>query len=355
MKPAGRLWQVAFASNGSEGSLNSPTPLQRSSSRVRSGLKRLINGPAATYVHVARHALAQQRKARRDFEYDAPSVADLRAVMTDDLPETIDDMRAYLADRIEVVQERIHRDHTDMWAVYWVDNRPRPENFCRARLVEQISNQLPDSIRLEPEAQMSGQRRADLVASRNAIRLPVEIKGQWHRDVWHAASDQLDARYAREWRAGGCGVYVVLWFGDVQGKQLYRHPDGVAPPETPRELQRAAVRADSGGATLADRRGRDRCHASAGRRLKTLRPGSRLRFHDSATARSRWPRGLRRWLVVGTGQRCARCLVHGVHRDLHGMLRGTGDPSGIALRTLRAQGIQRLHSTDAWNPMCSAA
>ena len=74
-------------------------------------LQRLINGPATTYVHVARHALGQQRKARRDFEYDAPNIADLRAVMSDDLPETVDDMRAYLADRIEVVQERDSRRH----------------------------------------------------------------------------------------------------------------------------------------------------------------------------------------------------------------------------------------------------
>ena len=124
-----------------------------------------------------------------------------------------------------------------MWAVYWMGNRPRPENFCRNRLVEQISNQLPDSIRFEPEAHMPGERRADFVASRNAIRLPVEIKGQWHRDVWDAASEQLDAHYAREWRAGECGAYIVLWFGDVRNKQLRRHPDGLARPETPRELQ----------------------------------------------------------------------------------------------------------------------
>ena len=41
VKPAGRRWQVASASNGSEGSLNSPTPLRRSSSRVRSGTHRV--------------------------------------------------------------------------------------------------------------------------------------------------------------------------------------------------------------------------------------------------------------------------------------------------------------------------
>ena len=56
-------------------------------------------------------------------------------------------------------------------------------------------------------------------------------------EVWDAASEQLDARYAREWRAGECGVYIVLWFGDVRNKQLRRHPDGLARPETPRELQ----------------------------------------------------------------------------------------------------------------------
>ena len=74
-------------------------------------------------------------------------------------------------------------------------------------------------------------------ASRDAIGLPVEIKGQWHRDVWNAASDQLDANYARDWHAQGRGVYVVLWFGDVPGKQLPGHPDARERPLTPETLR----------------------------------------------------------------------------------------------------------------------
>ena len=37
-------------------------------------LRRLVDGPAMSYADTARHALALQRKARRDFEYTAPRV-----------------------------------------------------------------------------------------------------------------------------------------------------------------------------------------------------------------------------------------------------------------------------------------
>ena len=200
-------------------------------------LQRLINGPAATYADTARHSLSTQRKLRRDFEYTAPRVEEIRAVLTDDLPETIDDMRAYFADRIHTTRERIQHANTDTWAVYWMGDQPRNETFCRDRLIEQLSVHLPEAIRIEPEGHMPVQRRADFVVTRNEIGLPVEIKGQWHRDVWDAASDQLDAHYAREWRAQGRGVYIVLWFGGVPGHQLPRAPAPLDRPTTAQELQ----------------------------------------------------------------------------------------------------------------------
>ena len=67
--------------------------------------------------------------------------------MANDLPETIDDMRAYFADRIETLQAGMRGSNTDMWEAYWAeDGRPRQENFCRNRLIEHISRQLPPSI-----------------------------------------------------------------------------------------------------------------------------------------------------------------------------------------------------------------
>ena len=213
----------------------------RPSPDATDALQNLIADHAPSYTDTAKHALTLQRRARRDFEYAAPTVGQLRAVMAKQLPETIDDMRAYFADRIEILQERMQASNTDMWEAYWTEDGPRGENFCRNRLIEYISGQLPQSIRFEPEMHMPGQMRADIAAIRNALGLPVEIKGQWHRDLWDAASDQLDANYVRDWHAEGRGVYVVLWFGDVRGKQVPGHPEGLERPETPEGLRKMLI------------------------------------------------------------------------------------------------------------------
>lgn len=211
------------------------------SAEATEALQSLINDDAHTYADTARHALTLQRKARRDNEYIAPSVDQLQAVMADALPETIDDMRAYFADRIQTVKERMHGSNTDMWEAYWAGAKPKGENYCRNRLVEHISGQLPASIRFEPEMHMPGQKRADIAAIRNSIGLPVEIKGQWHKDVWSAAVDQLDAKYTRDWHAEGRGAYIVLWFDNVPKKQLPKHPEGLDRPKTPQALRQMLI------------------------------------------------------------------------------------------------------------------
>ena len=214
----------------------------RPTSEATEALQRLVGAHAPSYVDTLKHALAQHLRLRRDAEYRPPAINQLQAVMANGLPESIDDMRAYFADRIEDLQEMIRGSNTDMWEAYWKDKeKPRGENFCRNRMIEHISGRLPESIRFEPEFHMPGQKRADIAAIRNAVGLPVEIKGQWHRDVWNAASDQLDANYARDWRAEGRGAYVVLWFGDVPRRRLRRHPDGLGRPKSPEALRQMLI------------------------------------------------------------------------------------------------------------------
>ena len=214
---------------------SNPTP------EATEALECLIANHTPSYGDLMKHALALQCRARRDSEYTAPTLGQLRAVMGDELPETIDDMRAFFADRIADLQGRIRGSNTHMWEARWVDGKPRNETFCRDRLIEHISRELPESIRFEPEMHMPGHTRVDIAAIRNRIGLPVEIKGQWHPEVWNAASDQLDAKYARDWHAQGRGVYIVLWFGDCPNKQLPRHPKGLGPPETPRRLKKLLI------------------------------------------------------------------------------------------------------------------
>ena len=204
-------------------------------------LQRLVAEHDLTFADRLKHALALQRRARRDHEYAGPTVDQLRAVMIVGLPETIDDMRAWFLDRLENLQRRLRGSNTDMWEAYWGEKAPRHENFCRNRVIEHIAGLLPPSIRLEPEAAMPRRRRADIAVTRNQIRLPVEIKCQWHKDVWTAASNQLDSRYTPDWQAERCGVYIVLWFGNVPKKKLPRHPEGLERPKSPEELGRMLV------------------------------------------------------------------------------------------------------------------
>jgi hypothetical protein len=204
-------------------------------------LQQLLSGAAITYADTLRHALALQRRLRRDHEYAPASIAQIQSVASNALPETVDDMRAYFGDRVATVQARMHATNTDMWEAYWDGSKPRNENFCRNRLVEHISGQLPPSIRFEPEMHMPNQKRADIAAIRERIGLPVEIKGQWHSEVWGAPVEQLAAKYARDWHAEGRGVYIVIWFGNVPRKQLPPHPDGLPPPTTPESLRTMLV------------------------------------------------------------------------------------------------------------------
>lgn len=204
-------------------------------------LQRLLTSTVPTYRDTIRHALANQRKLRRDREYRPATIAQVYSVASNGLPETIDDMRAYFGDRVATVQARMHASNTDMWEAYWNGTKPRSENFCRNRLVEHISGQLPAAIRFEPEMHMPNQKRADIAAIRDMIGLPVEIKGQWHPQVWDAPLEQLVAKYSRDWHAEGRGVYIVIWFGDVPGKQLRRHPDGLAAPTTPQALRHMLI------------------------------------------------------------------------------------------------------------------
>ena len=204
-------------------------------------LRSLMSADLRSYTDTIERAVAFQLRNLRDAENRAPTVDELRAVVTNMPPETISDMRAWFADRIETLQEQMHGSNTDMWQAYWVNGQPRCENYCRNRLIEHISRNLPDSIQIEPEPEMPGGTRGDIALMRCTIKLPIEIKGQWHPKVWDAATDQLAAKYARDWQAKGCGAYIVLWFGDVPGKLLPRHPDGLEVPQTPEALREMLI------------------------------------------------------------------------------------------------------------------
>jgi hypothetical protein len=63
--------------------------------------------------------------------------------------------------------------------------------------------------------------------------LPIEIKRDYHRELWKTIHQQLIPRYTISPETEGRGLYLVLWFNF---KSLPTHPDGLPPPNSAAEL-----------------------------------------------------------------------------------------------------------------------
>jgi hypothetical protein len=196
-----------------------------------------------------KHISAQQLRLRRDTDFLVPTFNAVKQTLSNGLPASIDDLRAMTLDHLNSIQEYVRDSDTDAWEAFWIGKKPKNENTCRHRLLDQLRPQMPTEVSFVPETLMPEGNRADIVVIYHAYGLPIEIKGQWHAKVWDAASVQLIEKYARDWRADDRGIYLVLWFGNVPGKNLPKRPGGLPAPSSPEQLRQMLI----DGLPLADR------------------------------------------------------------------------------------------------------
>ena len=112
---------------------------------------------------------------------------------------------------------------------------------------------LPDEVDAQPEGRYANDKRADIRISCRDFQIPVEIKKNSHPKLWSALRDQLIAQYTHDPATDGYGVYLVLWFGEVDGHRTPPPPSSVRPDSsealkarleeamTPEEARKIAV------------------------------------------------------------------------------------------------------------------
>lgn len=210
-------------------------------------LDALIENSGLSHHHdELRHLRAGWRRRRHDAYLEVPNFAIVREILRDGTAKSVSDLQAVMLDALQWLQEDICDGDTKGWLRFWAGTKPHDENDCRDHILDRIRHRFePVNVQLRPECRMPEDKRVDIVASLmldGAIYdLPVEVKGQWHKEIWVAAVTQLDKRYARYVNARGRGLYLVLWFGKVTGKSLPRRADRLALPTTPQELQEMLV------------------------------------------------------------------------------------------------------------------
>lgn len=186
-----------------------------------------------------RHARDEQNRLRSDTEYRLPTVSEVQRTLGGGVPANAADLAALLLDRLDDIAEEMRGSPADPWRPFWNEDehgRPtgsKPENSCRDALMSLLQSRLPPDVEVTAEASYAADKRADLRASCNGFNVPVEIKKNSSRDLWHAMRSQLTGQYTTDPATDGYGIYLVLWF---EGENVPPSSSGRR-PTSPQELK----------------------------------------------------------------------------------------------------------------------
>lgn len=188
------------------------------------------------------YAIHAQQIAMREenFQFlDAPEVA---RILEGAAPANTADMTALTLDLLDDIAEEIRGANDDGYKAFWNIKSGKPdtqrdENTCRDTLLARLRPKVEAlGINIDPEADRSGDKRADLCLTyRNQFVLPIEIKRDSNIQLWTAIKTQLIDQYTREPKSDGFGIYFVLWFGNPS--KIAKTIDGGRKPQSPQELR----------------------------------------------------------------------------------------------------------------------
>jgi hypothetical protein len=191
------------------------------------------------------HAQAQHGRLVRDNGFVHPTASVVRAALAGGAPVNASDLRAIVLQELRQLASELRSTDNTPWHRYWnIDPKtgqvtdPLIENHCRNHLLDRLRDRLSKYgiAAALPETRRVNDTRADMVILTGAGRnLPIEAKRHFHKDIWLAASTQLQG-YAADSGADGFGIYLVFWFGNDAGQTPSR-PDGSAGPTSAIEME----------------------------------------------------------------------------------------------------------------------
>jgi hypothetical protein len=199
----------------------------------------------ASYRPFISSRLFAQRELNRMARYEKPTWNAVCSALSGGRPANIEDLKALVLDHLAGARQQIKQSNSDMYRIYWngaTPPRPRDENYCRDRLIEYLRERFqPVGAWVEPEGDMAADKSADVVVlGQGSLKLPMEVKRDYHVDLWDAAKNQLGRLYTRDPSARGYGIYLVFYFGPGRGRAMTPHPNGTVVADSQEELERAA-------------------------------------------------------------------------------------------------------------------
>lgn len=187
------------------------------------------------YTDQFRAVAAEQKRKRIEADWTAPALGDVASAIEDRAPQTASQLQAVLLEELDRIQRELKGSDIDWYQDFLRNGVPRGEEQCRDALLKML-RPLPFGIQALPEGHLADDKRCDILCLSGELMTPIEVKGQWHRDLWTAADRQLDRLYVNDARAEA-GIYLVLWFGSNSTKALKAPPKGVKLPASAADLR----------------------------------------------------------------------------------------------------------------------
>ena len=190
-------------------------------------------------------AQEEQVRNRRAAKHSDLNLKQIQDTLNNGSPANAADLTVLTLDALEKLADDIRNSGANAWRQYWdwgqnsrkrKPLKPKPENDCRDILLSGLATVLENyQVDAQPEGQYADDRRADIRISYGPnLAIPIEIKKNSHVDIWRGITEQLVPKYTRDPKSGGCGIYLVFWFGADSMRVV--SPDG-GTPQKPTELK----------------------------------------------------------------------------------------------------------------------
>jgi hypothetical protein len=206
-------------------------------------LARLRDAPVDGYSEEVKVVIAEQKRIRVEATYVSPTLAVINAITRNLAPVSLVDLQTLVIEELAIAQAKIRSDDAESWRGFYDDkSNPFVEERCRDHLLG-LLRQGASGFAFDPETHVAADKEVDITCSAGTLRIPIEIKGQWHSELWTGSDRQLDALYTPDWRAEGYGIYLVLWFGEQkQATKRLKSPGRHEPlPKTADELKQMLI------------------------------------------------------------------------------------------------------------------
>jgi hypothetical protein len=195
-----------------------------------------------TLEKIKRHLLSSKHEVIQRLRANTfchPNLTTVATILSNKSPISPADLQAIVLDHLDQIATDIRTSNSDLFRQFWTEgseNKHKSENSCRDALLAMLRGHLePLGIDSQPEFDYVNDKRADIrVSYRNTIIVPIEIKGEWHPELWRAVQSQLIPQYTKQEETDGFGIYLVIWIG---GSEQPTARDNGRRPTSPLDLE----------------------------------------------------------------------------------------------------------------------